>query len=231
MKYLIALLIFCGVALADALSEARELYSQGQFLAAAQQFAKLNTSTGSAFAARAYSIYASTLPEAQRETLYIQAEAQAQRAINQDKENPNSYLELARAIGQLGVLRGIGVALMQGTGSKVKQLLDKTLELQNNHSGAMVALAVWHAEVSARGQLAVISLGADVQQVEPLFKEALKIAPNNIGFRLEYARAYLAMNNRQKAREQLQIALKLPIKDAEDKLYAERAKIALERLP
>jgi tetratricopeptide (TPR) repeat protein len=231
MKYLLACLIFCGIALADALSEARELYSQGQFLIAAKQFAALNTSSGSALAARAYSIYASTLPEAQREGFYIEAQNQAQRAIVQDNQHANGYFELARATGQLGVLRGIGVALLQGTGSKVRQLLDKTLELQNNHAGAMVALAVWHAEVTARGQLAAVSMGANAEKVEPLFNQALKIAPNNIGFRLEYARAYVALNNRPKAREQLQIALKLPIKDAEDKLNAERAKVALERLP
>jgi tetratricopeptide (TPR) repeat protein len=230
MKYFFILLIFCSAALADALSEARELYSQGQFLNAAKLFATLNTSAGSALAARAYSIYASTLPEAKRETYYIEAESQASRAINQDSQNANAYFELARATGQLGVLRGIGMAILQGTGTKIRQLLDKTLELQNNHAGAMVALAVWHAEVSARGSLAAISMGADTQRIEPLFKEALKLAPNNIGFRIEYARAYIAMNNREKAREQLHIALKLPVKDAEDKLNNERAKAALERL-
>lgn len=231
MKNLVCILIFCCVALADSAQEAMSLYSQGQFLAAAKMFAELNTAKNSASAARAYSVYALTQPETQREKLYIQAENLAKKAIAQDDNLADGYFELARAIGQLGVLRGIGAALIQGTGSKIKQLFDQTLELQPNHAGAMVGLAVWHTEITARGSLAALSMGADARQIEPLFKQALQLAPNNIGFRLEYAKAYLTLNKPEQAREQLQYATRIAVKDAEDRLYLERVKFELQRLP
>jgi tetratricopeptide (TPR) repeat protein len=230
MKNLLFILIFCGLVLADSSQEAQNLYNQGQFLAAAKMFSGLNTAKNTASAARAYSIYALTQPENQREKIYIQAESLAKKAIDQDANLADGYFELARAIGQLGVLRGIGVAIVQGTGSKIKQLFDQTLELQPNHAGAMVGLAVWHAEITARGSLAALTMGADANQIETLFRQALQLAPNNIGFRLEYAKTYLTLNKPQQAREQLQWALRIAAKDAEDRLYQEQVKFELQRL-
>lgn len=129
MKTFVCILILCCTVLADSTQEAQTLYHQGQFLAAAKMFADLNTAKNSASAARAYSIYALTLPETQREKSYLQAESLAKKAIAQDANLADGYFELARAIGQLGVIRGIGAALVQGTGSKIKQLFDQTLEL------------------------------------------------------------------------------------------------------
>ena len=222
-----------SVSASDTWQDARALYIKGDFMAAAETAARLDTADGYALAARATSLQASTLPKEQQEAGYKSAERLARAAIAADAQNPEGYFELARAVGQLGELRGVLAALTQGVATQVKDKLEWALKLRPSHSEAMMGLGVWHAQVSLRGGLLAASFGAHLERAEPLILEALKLRPNSIGFHLEYAKTLNLMDakrNRGRALEQLQTALNLEPADAEERLYWKRAKLELERL-
>ncbi len=211
--------------------DARALYIKGDFTAGGGFGGRLETADGYALAARATSLQASRLSKERQEAGYKSAERV--ECIAADAQNPEGYFELARAVGQLGELRGVLAALTQGVTTQVKDNLERALKLRPSHSEAMMGLGVWQAQVSPRGGLLAASFGAHLERAEPLILEALKLRPNSIGFLLEYAKTLNLMDakrNRGRALEQLQTALNLEPADAEERLYWKRAKLELERL-
>ncbi len=225
-------LMLTSAALAASLQEANDLYVKGNFDEAATMAASLNSEAGFVLAAKATSIFSSTRPEKEQDALYTKAEAFARKAIEQNKNNAEAHFEASRALGRLSQLRGVVTALMQGLGGKVKDELDMALKLKPNYPGALVGLGLWHAEVSAKGALAAMSLGASADKAVPLFEKAIKLEPKVIIHRVEYAKALMILNknNKDKAIEQLNIALKLEPRDAAEKMDLERTKNDLANL-
>ncbi len=158
-----------------------------------------------------------------RSTWFSRAEKAARQAIQRDPNNPEAHFELARALGRLAQYRGILQSL--SLAAAVRDELKKTLKLKPDHAGALVALALWHLELSQKGVGWLY--GADAGQVIPLFEKAIRLEPEAIIHRVEYAKALLRLGKKAEARKQLEVALKLEPKDARDRLEQERARALL----
>ncbi len=226
MRKIVAVLclMFLGLAVAAGIADVKTMYAKGQFKEASDLAATLKTSEGFAWAAKSLSIYAGTRPVSDQDELYAKSEGYSKRAIDLDANNPEGYFEAARAQGRLSQLRGVLASLAQGYGATVKENLEKCIKLDPKHAGAKVALALWNAEIVNKGVGWLY--GADGNRVVPLMEEAIKLEPDTIIHRVEYAHALVLLDkakNKAKAIELLESALKLKVNDAAEQLDFDRA--------
>ena len=225
----ILLLFFSSFVLAADLSDAKELYKDGDFLRAAKIAVRLETSEGFSFAARALAEHANTRPRDERDDLYSTCENYARQAVQLNPKNPDGYFEIAVAIGQLANLRDASYAISSGVPSQVRDNLNQALELNPRHWFAMVVLARWHAEMTARGIGWIY--GASGERAIELLELAIKTAPKRILVRVEVALAFLVLDKqkyRDRAKRELEVAAKLEAIDAAERRQLERAKRELE---
>ena len=231
-KTVFALLLASSLALAaGTLQDAQSQYAKGDFAGAVQTAAALNTSDGFALAAKSNSIFASTQADNKQEAIYAQSEKYARSAVSLDANNSEGYFEAARAIGRLSQLRGVMAALTQGLGGQIKENLDKALKLDPQYANALVALGLWHSEIFAKG--VAFLYGADPAKGLAAFNRAIKLEPQVIIHRVEFARGLMlidASKNKNEAIAQLEIAVTLSPRDAAEKLDLERAKRDLAAL-
>jgi tetratricopeptide (TPR) repeat protein len=216
---------------AGTLQDAQKQYADGDFTGAATAAAALNTSDGFALAAKANSIFASTQPENKQEALYSQSEKYARSAVKLDDRNEDAYFEVARALGRLSQLRGVLAALTQGLGGQIKDNLDKALKIDPQFASALVALGLWHAEIVGKG--VAFLYGADADKGINAFNRAIKLEPNVIIHRVEFARGMMLIDSgkyKADAIKQLEVAVTLTPRDAAEKLDLERAKRDLAAL-
>jgi hypothetical protein len=244
---MIALLLgFCAVFLgesnAQSLKDAQKLYTDGKFLEAAEMAEatgkgfdnrNLDKDAAEAYAAAAQytSVYALSQPENRQGALYERAEALARKAVAQSPNNAKGHFEIARALGRLSQLRGVAQAIFQGLAAQIKEELEKAIVLNPKYGQAMVALGLWHAEVSAKG--AGWLYGADNAKVIPLFEQAIRLEPEVAIHRIEYAKSLLLIDsnkNKEAARKQLEIAVTFKPSDAAERLDVARAKTDLDKL-
>ncbi|WP_157205877.1 tetratricopeptide repeat protein [Calidithermus timidus] len=215
-----------GVVLAQTPAAVEKMIDEGKLQAAYSEALKLGNA-GYVLAAKAASYYAGyQAADKERGSWYDKAEEAAKKAIQADPDNPEAYFELARAHGRLAQFRGILESL--NLASSVRDNLNKALKLNPNHAGAKVALALWHLELTQKGVGWLY--GANMGQVVPLFEEAIKLEPQTIIHRVEYATALARMNRKAEAVKQLEFALSLPAKTYADQKDQERAKKQLEEL-
>ncbi len=208
--------------LAHVLANPAELLKKGAFENAYEEALVFEDYVLAARAASFVAIYRAT-DDRDRAAWFARAEKAARQAIQQDPSNPEAHFELARALGRLAQYRGILQSL--SLASAVRDELKKTLKLKPDHAGALVALALWHLELSQKGVGWLY--GADAGQVIPLFEKAIRLEPEAIIHRVEYAKALLRLGKKAAARKQLEVALKLEPKDARDRLEQARARALL----
>jgi len=60
---------------------------------------------------------------------------------------------------------------------------------------AYMTLGLWNAELISKGFIVTQATGADRDQVVPNFQKAIALAPNIIGYRVEYANTLLLNRN------------------------------------
>lgn len=226
--------LLAASALALSLAQAHQvvaLVDAGRFQEAYEAGLKLGTPEALTLAAKGASFYAlyQAKPEEKR-TWFERAEKAASQAIAKAPDYPEGYFERARALGRLAQYKGILEALAQGLAPRIRSDLEKTLKLDPNHAGAMVALALWHFELVQKGWLVAATQGADGAQVEPLMKKAIALEPEAIIHRVEYAKVLAAWGKKEEARKQLETALALPAKTAADRYDQERARQELAKL-
>jgi hypothetical protein len=235
-KILLSAALFAGILLlnssfATPIQDAQKLYAKGDFKAAFDMAADIDSAEGQAFAAKANSIYAGTQPENKQEPMYAVSEKYANNAIKLNSKYAPGYFELARALGRLSQLRGTLAALSQGLGTKIKSNLETCLDLDRSSASCMVAFGLWHAEIVAKGVGWVY--GANEGASINFFERAIAVEPKIIIHRVEYAKGLLLLNRdkfKAAAKAQLEIAVKLEPRDAADKLDLERAKRDLAEL-
>jgi tetratricopeptide (TPR) repeat protein len=229
--YLAASSLMLGVVLAAGIADVKALYAKGSFKEASDMAATLKTAEGFVWAAKSLSIYAQTRPVSEQDDHYAKAEGYATKAIDLDANNADGYFELARADGRLSQLRGVLASLAQGYGSKIKENLDKAIKLNPKHASAMVALGLWHAEIVNKGVAWLY--GADGRQISPLMEAAIKLEPDQVIHRVEYARALVLLDRakyKERAIDLLEGALKLKPSDAAEQLDYARAQRDLAEL-
>lgn len=221
---IVVCLAVLNLAVAAGIADVKSMYAKGQFKEASDLAATLKTSEGFAWAGKALAVYALTRPASEQDDLYAKSEGYGKRAIELDANNPEGYFEVARAQGRLSQLRGVLASLAQGYGATIRENLEKCIKLDPKHASAKVALALWNAEIVNKGVGWLY--GADASRVVPLMEEAIKLEPDVIIHRVEYARGLVLLDrnkNKAKAIELLEGALKLKVNDAAEQLDFDRA--------
>ena len=227
-KFVITLALTVATTLASfgfaaTLTDVQALYNKGDVSGTVTAGTTLNTSAGYVLAAEATSLGADLLPQNQREAAYTKAEEYAKKAVQLDANNPDAYMEVARAVGRLAQFKGVLQSL--NLAGEVKKNLDTALKLNPKLPAAYIALGLWNAEVP-------LVAGGSSNQVEVNILKAIELEPTVIIHRIEYANALLKLSKRNKKRavDQLEQAVKFTPKNFWDKLDLETAKKNLAAL-
>jgi tetratricopeptide (TPR) repeat protein len=200
-------------------AEGERLFAEGDYAAAAKAHlaaAAADPEDAAALyhAARALTYQARATEGEAAVALYEEAVAHARRATELAPDDPEAHFALARAWGRLAQYRGVLESLNLAT--LIKRELDRTLELDPEHDGALHALALWHSSVPW-------VFGGRTEQVRPLFERAIELNPTVL-HHLEYGETLLALGDPEAARRQLELALTLPAPTAADRAEQARAR-------
>ncbi len=229
---IVCMFVPAGTAGAQSIEEARAVYAEGRFAEAADFAQALDTSEGYALAANSLAIYGYYMaPDSEKEGLFLRATELARKAIRLDTANPEAHLQLAHAMGRRAQVTGILKALKEGYASQVRDAVQEALRLDPDRAAAHLSFAAWHAgAVSNGGFFAGLLYGSNEEDALAHFERALELAPREKIVLLEYAIALLSLDtigNHAEARDMLKRAIKLPSKDAHDRIIHRKA---VERL-
>ncbi len=227
-RLLVALAVLAASSGAAA-QPAELLYEQGAFDAAYEAAVHVPSATTLLLAARAaidhavYRLAPSGAPLEEQVAWLRRGLAAADRAAELDPTSAPAVVQQARARGEIarrtGVLRNLDVA------PQLRELFERALTLDPDDADALVGLAMWHLELVERGVAWLY--GGDRNEILPLLERGVAAAPEQLNLRVEYATALRALGQEEAAREQLQIALALPIRSATDVFERERAEAKL----
>jgi len=153
---------------------------------------------------KAQAIYANYLEKKEKTKLEMFLEVAERADIQQGTEpkNPNAYYWQAYAIGRYGQGISVAKALAQGLGSKVKNALEKAIELQPKHADAHIALGAFHAEVIDKvGKLLGRTQGADTATGLKMFEQALKLNPSSAIAMIERANGLIMLEGDKRMKQ------------------------------
>jgi tetratricopeptide (TPR) repeat protein len=159
---------------------------------------------GITVANKAQAIYANYLEKKEKTKLEMFLEVAERADIQQGTEpkNPNAYYWQAYAIGRYGQGISVAKALAQGLGSKVKNALEKAIELQPKHADAHIALGAFHAEVIDKvGKLLGRTQGADTATGLKMFEQALKLNPTSAIAMIERANGLIMLEGDKRMKQ------------------------------
>ncbi len=175
---------------AKVLQEAWRAYHRGEF----QQAIELGLSIGRLgynAANKAANIHATYLEDDKdrKAALFLDAIHRAETLQQSAPGLANSWYFYAQAMGRYGQSISVTKALAEGLGGKVKASLEKALELEPKHADAHIALGAFHANVvNKMGALAGrLTFGASKDSALQHFTAALKLNPDSVIARIEYA--------------------------------------------
>lgn len=185
-----------AAALADTAQDAWRAFHRGDFGDAFARAEALGV-WGASLASRAQAIHATRLIDDPKNQAaeFLAASERASAAAGSWQAAPNTHYQHAYALGRYSQTISIAQALSQGLAGKVRASLDTTLELAPKHAEAMLALALYHAEIVAKvGKLiAGITYGAKAATAESLMTAALKLAPKSPIAHIEHGNMLLAL--------------------------------------
>jgi tetratricopeptide (TPR) repeat protein len=171
--------------------------------------------------AKAKVYLAESLTGAEAEALYAQAADHARAAIALAPDDPNTHMELARAVGRLAQFKGVLQSL--NLAAEVKSELEKSLELDPNFAPALHALALWNLNVPWLA-------GGRTAQIRPLFDQSIAAEPEEIVHYSDYGEALIQLGDKEAAKVQLEKALALPAVTAQDTKNQEKATALLAEI-
>jgi tetratricopeptide (TPR) repeat protein len=226
---LLAALAVLATSSGAAAQPAELLYEQGAFEAAYDAAIAIPTAAMQLLAARAaldhavYRLASSGASLDEQLTWLRRGLSAADKAAALDPASAPAVVQQARARGEIarrtGVLRNLDVA------PQLRELFDRALALDPDDADALVGLAMWHLELVERGVAWLY--GGDRNAILPLLERGVAAAPEQLNLRVEYATALRALGREEAARDQLQIALALPLRNATDAFERQRAEAML----
>ena len=157
----------------------------------------------------------------------------AKAQTESDERNANAWYWQAYALGRYSQGISVAKALAQGLGNRVKEALEKTIQLQPRHADAHVALGAFHAEVIDKVGTLIggMTYGAKKETGLRLFQQALEINPGSAIALIEYANGLVMLEGERKMKEATrlyeQAAAARPM-DATERLDVELAKAELD---
>lgn len=185
MKRALAILALC---LVPAFGQDDPLYADGKYEAAIKADLARNDGEGFAMAARAALADEGSRSERCLACIKL-AESYARKAIAAAPKDPDGRVYLAIALGLESRIEGYGVARRKGYADQAKQALEDAYALAPKNVWVLAGLGGWNIEVVRGGGavLAYLLYGATVERGRALFDEALRLAPDNIVLRYQYA--------------------------------------------
>ncbi len=223
-----------AAAIATQLQDAWRAFHKGDFQKAYEAGVALKA-IGASVAIKASGIHASHLldDEAAKTARYEELMRLADEAVAALPGLANSHYRRAFAIGRLSQTISITKALAQGLAGKVRESLDRTLELAPKHAEAATALGLYHAEIVGKvgGMLARLTYGANAADAEKNLKHALKLTPDSPIAWIEYGNGLQLLHGDSRDDEVAEAwdkAGKLKPRDAMEALDAAWAREQLE---
>lgn len=176
---------------------------------------------------------------ARRDSLFRVGERYARAAVTANAADPENHFHLARALGRTAL--SVGPRSRVRYAKEIRTAALKALELAADHPGALHVMGVWNAEVMrlngverffAKNVLGGGILGtANWKEAVSYMEKAVAVDPDRLTHRLDLARIYIDLKEKEKARTQLEHILAATTQtDANDPLYKKQAKDALEKL-
>jgi FimV-like protein len=176
--------------------------------------------------------------EARRDRFSKSGEALARRAIRVNAQDAEAHFHLARALGRRALSVGVRDRVKFGTDVRTEAL--EALRLNPNHPGALHVMGVWNAEVmrlnSVQRFFAKNVLGGRVfgdaswDKAVSYMERSVAADPERIVHHLDLAKIYADLDNKAKAREQLELVVRGRRIDFNDPAYQREAKALLERM-
>ena len=216
----------------QSIKAARTAYVEGRFIEAAELAEVLETSEGYALAAKSLAVYTYHIAEdGRKQTLFDRATLLAEEAVRLDATNPHAHIQLAHVMGRYAQTVGKLEAVSKGYPKRVRKAIENALRLNPELAEGHLSLASWHSEaVISGGFMAKVLYGASKKDALTHYEKAFKLAPDEKVTLVEYAFGLLLLDdtaNRRQARNLLLNAIKLPSKDAHDRIFHQKA---IERL-
>lgn len=170
-----------------------------------------------------------------REQVYQQALEVANEAVAADSQSAYAHLAKAIAEGRVALLASTRERIERSRA--VKEHADRAIALDSTLAPAYHVLGRWNYEVESLGFLkrAVVRTvygglpEASYEQSVEHFEKAIRYE-DKIIHHLELGRTYIAMDEEEKAREQLQAVLDMPVKDPDDPQHKKEAERLLNEV-
>nr|WP_300619200.1 hypothetical protein [Dokdonella sp.] len=221
-------------AIASQLQDAWRAFHRGDFQQAYEQGIALKA-LGASVAVKAGGIHATYLLDEEKARLsrYEELVRLAEDAVAALPGEANSHYRRAFAIGRLSQALSITKALAQGLAGKVRESLDRAIDLAPKHAEAQTAFGLYHAEIVGKvgGMLAKLTYGANAGDAEKHLKQALKLTPDSPIAWIEYGNGLLLLHGDKREDEVAEAwdkAANLKPRDAMEALDAGWAREQLE---
>lgn len=210
---------------------ASEAFRAGLYDKAFAEAASEKTADAHAFRSRALLAKAMCGEDDPLPSLIDQALTEAEIALRIDPGHAEGRLQKAISLSLLLRPMSVNEARKTGYGELSKTLAEGVLEDEPANHYAHGFLAVWHVEVERRGGLiGAAIMGASLKAARAHYAEAVRLAPDDIGLRWQWARALAALDAR-KHRVEIEAALKVAVATAPatglDRVMQERSGILL----
>ena len=206
------------------------LFHNGAFQAAEQTGLALGD-TGLNLANKATCIYANYLEpsEQRREALLLDAASRAEGLQKRQPGNPGAWYWQAYALGRYSQGISVAKALANGLGVRIKQALERAIELAPEHADAHLALGTFHAEVIDKvGPLiGRMTYGASVQAGLRLYQRAHQLNPQSLVTLTEHARGLILLEGQRQMPTAMALherAARLEPLDAMEQIYQAAAR-------
>lgn len=173
-----------------------------------------------------------------RTALFTRGEQYARSAVALNPGDAEGHFALARALGKAALAQGPRGRVRYATEIRSQGL--ECLRIRPRHAGCLHVMGMWNAEVMRLNSLTRIVakniLGGRVLGTAS-WKEAVRYMeasvaaePDRIVHRVDLGEVYRDTGENTKAKAELEMALRLPVSDANDRFYKAQAKAALARL-
>jgi tetratricopeptide (TPR) repeat protein len=210
------------------------LFHNGEFQRAAEAGLQAG-GAGLTVANKAACIYANYLEkrEKTRLDLFLEAAQRAESLAAAEPQNANAWYWQAYALGRYSQGISVAKALAQGLGGKVKDALERTIQLQPRHADAHIALGAFHAEVIDKVGTLIggMTYGAKKEVGLKMFEQALRIHPTSPIALIEYANGLVMLEGERKMPQATRLyeqAAALQALDAMERLDVELARTELQ---
>jgi tetratricopeptide (TPR) repeat protein len=166
-----------------------------------------------------------------RDSLYQLGEQYARRAVQADPKSTWTHFALSRALGRRAL--SLGARERVKYAGEVRNEALESLKIDSTNPGSLHIMGMWHANVMRLNGiarfLAKTLLGGKVfdqanwADAAKYLEKAAAIEPDRIVHHLDLAGVYRDRNEKAKAQEQYQTALKLKPMEYNDKFYQQQA--------